>query len=75
MRKALQHALIQESGICHDQLQQALRHQVCQEEDTDAESNREVNQLQYVMAEQAETMKQFESQSQQFVSQQQEYVH
>ena len=29
MRKELQHALTQKSSICHDQLQQALRQQVC----------------------------------------------
>ena len=31
MRKELQHALAQESGVYHDQLQQALRHHVSQE--------------------------------------------
>ena len=70
MRKELQHALTQESSICHDQLQQALRQQVCQEAYADAEFTREMNQLGSLIAEQAETMKQFESQSQQFVSQQ-----
>ena len=32
MRKELQHALTQESSVCQDQLQQALKHHVCQEE-------------------------------------------
>ena len=75
-RKELQHALTQASSICHDQLQQALREQVCQEEYADADSTREMNQLKQLIAEQAETMKHFESHSQQFISQQQEeYAH
>ena len=32
MRKELQHALTQESSVCQDHLQQALRHHACQEE-------------------------------------------
>ena len=72
MRKGLQHALTRESSICHDQLQQALRQQACQEEYADAESTREMNQLKQLVAEQAEAMKRFEFHSQQFVSQQQE---
>ena len=72
MRNELQHALTQESSICHDQLQQALRHQACQEEYADAESHRETNQLRQLIADQAEAMKRFESQLQQFVSQQHE---
>ena len=32
LRKELQQALTQESSICRDQLHQASRHQVCQEE-------------------------------------------
>ena len=40
MRKELQHVLTQESSIGRDQLQQALRQQVCQEEYADAESTR-----------------------------------
>ena len=54
MRKELQHALTQESSICHDQLQQALRQQVCQEKYADAESTRETNQPRHLIAEQAE---------------------
>ena len=77
MRKDLQRALTQESSICHDQLQQALRQQVCQKKYADAESAREMNQLKHLIAEQqAEAMKRFESHSQQFLSQQQEeYAH
>ena len=76
MRKGLQHALAQESTICQDQLQQALRQQVCQEEYADAESTREMNQLRQLIADQAEATKRFESHSQQFVSQQhEEYAH
>ena len=53
MRKELQHALTQESSICHDQLQQALQQQVW-EEYAAAESTRETNQLQlrFLIAEQ-----------------------
>ena len=76
MRKELQHALTQEASMRHDQLQQALQQQVCQEEYADAESTREMNQLRRVIAEQSEATKQFESHSQQFVShQQEEYAH
>ena len=72
MRKELQHALTQEPSICHDQLQQALRQQLCQEEYADAESSREMNQLKQLIAQQSEAMQRFESHSQQLVSQQQE---
>ena len=76
MRKELQHALAQESSIRHNQLQQALRQQVCQEEYADAESTREMNQLRQLIVEEAQAMQRFESHSQQFVSQQQEeYAH
>ena len=76
MRKELQHALTQKSSMCQDQLQHALRQQVCQEEYADAGSNRETNQLRQSIAEQAEATQRFESHSQHFVSQQQEeYVH
>ena len=60
MRKGLQQALAQEASVRHDQLQQALRQQVCQEE--------YAVQLRHLIAEQA--MKQLESHSPQFVSQQ-----
>ena len=40
VRKELQHALTQESSTCHDQLQQALRQQDCQEEHEDVDSTR-----------------------------------
>ena len=76
MRKELQHALTQESSICHDQRQQTLRQQVRQEEYADAESSSETNQLKQLIAQQAEAKQRFESHSQQFVSQQQEeYAH
>ena len=65
MLKALQRALTQESSMCHDQLEQALRHHTCQEESADA-------QLRQLIAQQAEAMKRFESQSQQYVTQQHE---
>ena len=67
MRK--EHALTQES-MCHDQLQQALRHQVSQEEYADAAAHQEMAQLRQLISQQAETMKRFESQSQQYVTQQ-----
>ena len=72
MRKELQHALTQESSVCHDQLQQALRHQVCQEEYADAAAHQEMEQLKQLISQQAEAMKRFESQSQQYVTQQQD---
>ena len=76
MRKELQHALTQESSVCQDQRQQALRQHVCQEEYADAESHQEMDQLRQLIEQQAEAMKRFESHSQQFVSQQQEeYAH
>ena len=37
--------LTQECSMCHDQLQQALRQHVCQEEHADAESTRQMTQL------------------------------
>ena len=43
-----------------DQLQQALRHQVCQEEHADAESTREMDQLRRLISEQSEAMQQEE---------------
>ena len=70
MRKELQHALTQESSMCQDQLQQALRQQICQEEICRSESTGEMNQLRRLIAKQAEAMQRFESHSQQFVSQQ-----
>ena len=70
MRKELQHALTQESTVCHDQLQQALRHQVSQEECADAAAHQGMAQLKQLISQQAETMKRFESQSQQYVTQQ-----
>ena len=70
MRKELQHALTQEASMCHDQLQQALRHHTCQEESADAAAHQEVGQLRQLIAQQAEAMKRFESQSQQYVTQQ-----
>ena len=76
MRKELQHGLTQESSMCQDQLQQALRQQICQEEYAEVESTREMNQLRHLIAEQAEATQLFESHSQQLNSQQQEeYVH
>ena len=76
-RKGLQRALTQEPSICHDQLQQILRQQVCQGEYADAESTEQTHQLRrHLIAEQAEAMQRFESHSQQFVSQhQEEYAH
>ena len=65
MRKDLQHALTHESSVCQDQLQQTLRRHACQEEYADAVARQEAEQ-------QAEAMKRLESQSQQFVTQQQE---
>ena len=72
MRKELQHALNQESSVCQDQLQQALRHHACQEEYADAAAHHEVEQLRQLMAQQAEAVKRFESQPQQYVTQQKE---
>ena len=71
MRKDLQHGLTQESSMRHDQLQQALRQQFCQEEHADAESTRKMTQLEQLIAEQAEAMRRNEAHSQQFVSQKQ----
>ena len=68
MRRELQHALTQ--GVCHDQLQQTLRHHACQEEYADAAAHQEMEQLRQLMSQQAEEMKRFESQSQQYVTQQ-----
>ena len=45
MRKELQHALTQESSVCHDELQQALRRHVSQEEYADAADHQEMAQL------------------------------
>ena len=59
MRRKLQHALTQGSSMCQDQLQQALRQQVCQEEHADAESTREMNQLRHLIAEKTEAMQRF----------------
>ena len=74
MRKELQHALTQESSVCvcvcHDQLQQALRHHMFQEEYADAAAHQEMEQLKQLISQQAEAMKRFESQSQQYVTQQ-----
>ena len=72
MRKELQHALTQESSVCHDELQHALRHRVSQEEyaDADAAAHQEMAQLRQLISQQVETMKRFESQSQQYVTQQ-----
>ena len=70
MRRELQHALTQESSVCHDQLQQTLRHHVCQEEYADAAAHQEMEQLRQLISQQAEAMKRFESQSQQHVTQQ-----
>ena len=74
MRKELQHALTQESSVCvcQDQLQQALRHHACQEEYADAAAHQETEQLRQLISQQAEAMKRFESQSQQYVNQQHE---
>ena len=68
MRKELQHALAQESSVRQDHLQQALRHHACQEEYADAAAHQEMEQLKQLVAEQAEAMKRFESQSQQYVT-------
>ena len=70
MRKELQRALTQESSVCHDELQQALRHHVSQEEYADAAAHQEMAQLRQLTSQQVETMKRFESQSQQYVTQQ-----
>ena len=55
MRKELQHAFTQKSSIRHDQQQQTLRQQACQEEYADAESTKEMNQLRCLIAEQADS--------------------
>ena len=68
MRKELQHALTQESSVCQDHLQQALKHHACQEEYADAVAHHEMEQLRQLISQQAEAMKRFESQSQQHVS-------
>ena len=70
MRTELQHVLTQESSMRHDQLQHALRHQVSQEEYADAAAHQEMEQLKQLISQQAEAMKRFESQSQQYVTQQ-----
>ena len=70
--RELQYALTQESSVCQDQLQQALRRHVCQEEYADAESHQEMDQLRQLIAQQAEAMKRLESHSQQFATQRQE---
>ena len=72
MRKELQHALTQESSVCQDQLQQALRHHTCQEEYAGASAHQEMEQLRQLISQQAEAMKRFESQPQQYVTQQHE---
>ena len=64
MRKELQHALTHESSVCHDQLQQ--------KEYADAAAHQEVEQLRQLISQQAEAMKHFEAQSQQYVTQQHE---
>ena len=51
-------------------LQQALRHRVSQEEYADAAAHQELEQLKHLTSQQAEAMKRFESQSQQYVTQQ-----
>ena len=71
-RKELQHALTQESSVCQDHLQRALRHHACQEEYADAAAHQEVEQLRQLISQQAEAAKRFESQSQQYVTQQHE---
>ena len=58
--------------VCQDHLQQALKHHTCQEEYVDAAAHREVEQLRQLISQQAEAMKRFESQSQQYVTQQHE---
>ena len=72
MRKELQHAITQESSVCQDHLQQALRHHACQEEYADAAAHQEMEPLRQLISQQAEAMKRFESQSQQYVTQQHE---
>ena len=72
MCKELQHALTQKSSVCQDHLQQTLRHHACQEEYADAAAHQEVEQLRQLTSQQAEAMKRFESQSQQYVTQQHE---
>ena len=57
MRKELQHALIQESSVCQDHLQQALKHHACQEEYADAAAHHEMEQLRQLISQQAEAMK------------------
>ena len=43
--RELQHALAQESSVCHDQLQQTLRQHTCQEEYADAATHQVMEQL------------------------------
>ena len=70
MRNELRHALTQEFSVCHNQLQQTLRHHMCQEEYADAAAHQEMEQLRQLISQQAEAAKRFESQSQQYVTQQ-----
>ena len=56
--------------MCHDQLQRAFRDHVSQEVYADAAAHQEMAQLRQLISQQAETMKRFESQSQQYVTQQ-----
>ena len=72
MCKGLQHALTQESSVCQDHLQQALGHHACQAEYADAAAHQEMEQLRQLISQQAEAMKRFEAQSQQYVTQQHE---
>ena len=44
-QEELQHALTQESSVCHDHLQHAFRHHACQEEYADAAPHQEMEQL------------------------------
>ena len=72
MRKELQHALIKNPVcvcvcVCQDQLQQALRHHACQEEYADTAAHQEMEQLRQLTSQQAEAMKHFESQFQQYM--------
>ena len=60
MRKEPKHVLTQESSMCHDQLQQALRHQVSQEEYADAAAHQETEQLKQLISQQAEAMKRYQ---------------
>ena len=72
MRKELQHAFTQESSACQDHPQQTLQHHACQEECADAAAHQEMEQLRQLISQQAEAMKRFELQSQQYVTQQHE---